>query len=188
MHKGHINDHGLEMSQFNRFEKVLSGHFHRKSDNGTIYYLGTQYEITWSDYNCPKGFHIFDTQTRELTRVPNPINMFKKIIYNDTKENYLQKDISEYNDCHIKVIVEEKTDTNMYGAFIDRLHNDINTYEVNIIEDSFNINASADLNIVDQGEDTLTFLNNYINSLDTELDKAKMNSIVKELYHEVQDK
>ena len=74
------------------------------------------------------------------------------------------------------------------GAFIDRLHNDINTYEVNIIEDSFNINASADLNIVDQGEDTLTFLNNYINSLDTELDKAKMNSIVKELYHEVQDK
>jgi|TARA_B100001939_G_scaffold113833_1_gene98386 predicted phosphodiesterase len=188
MHKGHINDHGLDMSQFNRFEKVLSGHFHRKSDNGTIYYLGTQYEITWSDYNCPKGFHIFDTQTRELTRVSNPIKMFKKIIYNDTKENYLQKDISEYNDCHIKVFVEEKTDTNMFGAFIDRLHNDINTYEVNIIEDSFNINASADVNVIDQGEDTLTFLQNYIDSLDTELDKSKMNSIVKELYHEVQDK
>ena len=51
MHKGHINEHGLEMQQFNRFEKVISGHFHRKSDNGTIYYLGTQYEITWSDYN-----------------------------------------------------------------------------------------------------------------------------------------
>ena len=69
MHKGHINEHGLEMQQFNRFEKVISGHFHRKSDNGTIYYLGTQYEITWSDYNCSKGFHIFDTQTRELTKV-----------------------------------------------------------------------------------------------------------------------
>ena len=41
MHKGHINEHGLEMQQFNRFEKVISGHFHRKSDNGTIYYLGT---------------------------------------------------------------------------------------------------------------------------------------------------
>ena len=71
---------------------------------------------------------------------------------------------------------------------IDRLHNDINTYEVNIIEDSFNINASADVNVIDQGEDTLTFLQNYIDSLDTELDKSKMNSIVKELYHEVQDK
>ena len=114
--------------------------------------------------------------------------MFKKIIYNDTKENYLQKDISEYKDCHIKVFVEEKTDTNMFGEFIDRLHNDINTHEVNIIEDSFNINASADVNVIDQGEDTLTFLQNYIDSLDTELDKSKMNDIVKEYYNEVQDK
>ncbi len=41
---------------------------------------------------------------------------------------------------------------------------------------------------MDQGEDTLSFLQNYINSLDTELDKNKMNSIVKDLYSEVQDK
>ena len=34
----------------------------------------------------------------------------------------------------------------------------------------------------------LSFLQNYINSLDTELDKNKMNSIVKDLYSEVQDK
>jgi len=187
MHKGHINEHGLEMQQFNRFEKVLSGHFHRKSDNGTIYYLGTQYEITWSDYNCPKGFHIFDTQTRELTRVPNPITMFEKIVYNDTKQSYSNIDISQYKDKHIKVIVEEKTDTNMFGQFIDRLHNEIDTHEVNVIEDSFNINASADVNVVDQGEDTLTFLQNYIDSLDTELDKGRMKDITKEFYNEVQD-
>ena len=81
MHKGHFQEVGLEMDQFKRFDKVLSGHYHRKSDNGTIYYLGTQYEITWSDYQCPKGFHIFDTDTRELTRIPNPLTMFEKIIY-----------------------------------------------------------------------------------------------------------
>ena len=33
-------------------------------------------------------------------------------------------DISQYKDKHIKVIVEEKTDTNMFGQFIDRLHNE----------------------------------------------------------------
>jgi DNA repair exonuclease SbcCD nuclease subunit len=188
MHKGHYNDWGLEMDQFKRFDKVMSGHYHKKSDNGTIYYLGTQYEITWSDYKCPKGFHIFDTDTRELTRISNPIRMFRKIVYNDKKESYTNKDISKYNDCNIKVIVEEKTDPIQFGEFIDRLHNEINTYEVNIIEDSYNINATADINIVDQGEDTLTFLQNYINSLDTELDKARMNSIMKEFYQEVQDK
>ena len=188
MHKGHFQEVGLEMDQFKRFDKVLSGHYHRKSDNGTIYYLGTQYEITWSDYQCPKGFHIFDTDTRELTRIPNPLTMFEKIIYNDTKQSYTNMDISKYKDKHLKVIVEEKTDTNQFGEFIDRLHNEINTHEVNVIEDSYNINATADVNIIDQGEDTLTFLHNYINSLDTELDKARINSIMKDFYQEVQEK
>jgi len=188
MHKGHFQDHGLEMDLFKRFEKVYSGHYHRKSDNGTIFYLGTQYEITWSDYQCPKGFHVFDTNTRELTRIPNPISMFKKIVYNDKVNSYSTMDISEYENCFIKVIVEEKTDVNQFGDFIDRLHNEIHTNEVNVIEDSYNINSTADVNIVDQGEDTLSFLQNYINSLDTKLDKNKMNSIVKDLYSEVQDK
>ncbi len=188
MHKGHFQDVGLDMNQFKRFDKVLSGHYHRKSDNGTIYYLGTQYEITWSDYQCPKGFHIFDTDTRELTRIPNPLTMFEKIIYNDTKQSYTNMDISKYKDKHLKVIVEEKTDTAQFGEFVDRLHNEINTYEVNVIEDSYNINSTADVNIIDQGEDTLTFLQNYINSLDTELDKARINSIMKEYYQEVQEK
>ena len=188
MHKGHFQEHGLEMDLFKRFEKVYSGHYHRKSDNGTIFYLGTQYEITWSDYQCPKGFHVFDTNTRELTRIPNPISMFKKIVYNDKVNSYSTMDISEYENCFIKVIVEEKTDVNQFGDFIDRLHNEIHTNEVNVIEDSYNINSTADVNIVDQGEDTLSFLQNYINSLDTELDKNKMNSIVKDLYSEVQDK
>ena len=78
MHNGHFNDHGQDKAMFKRFEKVISGHFHKKSDDGQIYYLGTQYEMTWSDYECPKGFHIFDTETRDLTRVENPIKMFKK--------------------------------------------------------------------------------------------------------------
>ena len=101
-----------------------------------------------------------------------------------SKQKY---DLSQYKDKHIKVIVEEKTDTNMFGEFIDRLHNEIDTHEVNVIEDSFNINASADVNVVDQGEDTLTFLQNYIDSLDTELDKGRMKDITKEFYNEVQD-
>ena len=47
-----MNEHGTEKSVFKRFEKVMSGHFHKKSDDGHIYYLGTQYEMTWSDYKC----------------------------------------------------------------------------------------------------------------------------------------
>ena len=110
------------------------------------------------------------------------------IDFSNTKQSYTNMDISKYKDKHLKVIVEEKTDTNQFGEFIDRLHNEINTHEVNVIEDSYNINATADVNIIDQGEDTLTFLHNYINSLDTELDKARINSIMKDFYQEVQEK
>ena len=77
MHNGHMNEHGTEKTVFKRFEKVISGHFHKKSDDGHVYYLGTQYEIMWSDYKCPKGFHIFDTNTREIERVWNPKTIHK---------------------------------------------------------------------------------------------------------------
>ena len=72
MHGGHVNQHGLESNIFKRFEKVYQDTFIKNQMMVSIHYLGTQYEITWSDYNDPKGFHIFDTNTRELERVPNP--------------------------------------------------------------------------------------------------------------------
>jgi len=108
MHNGHMNEQGLEKAMFKRFEKVMSGHFHKKSDDGQIYYLGTQYEMTWSDYMCPKGFHIFDTATRELSRVENPNRMFKKIVYNDKETNYDTIDIKEYDHTFVKLFISNK--------------------------------------------------------------------------------
>lgn len=129
MHKGHVNVQGLEKEQFKRFEKVISGHFHKKSDDTHIYYLGTQYEITWSDYQCPKGFHIFDTQTRELERISNPYKIHKKIMYDDTKEDYTNKDLSEYENSFIKLFIIQKKNPKMFDDLIDRFHNKINIHE-----------------------------------------------------------
>ena len=65
-HIGSWSHEGVEANVFDKFDMAMSGHFHHKSDNGTVYYLGNPYEITWSDYKDPRGFHIFDTDTREL--------------------------------------------------------------------------------------------------------------------------
>jgi len=178
-----MNIQGLDKSLFKRFEKVMSGHFHKKSDDGQIYYCGTQYEITWSDYKCPKGFHIFDTETRELTRIPNPLRIHKKLIYNDKEEDYSKLDLSHFEDCFIKVFVTNKTNEEMFNKLIDRLHNTVDTHEVNIIEDlSSDITASVKENILEQGEDTLTFLGNYVDQIDTDLDRTKLKKAVKELF------
>ena len=65
MHENIVQTHGYDKSIVKRFDKTFSGHFHKKSDDGQIFYLGAQYEMTWSDYNDTKGFHIFDTDTRD---------------------------------------------------------------------------------------------------------------------------
>ena len=188
MHKGHLNEQGLEKDLFKRFEKVLSGHFHKKSDDGHIYYLGCPYQIMWSDYNCPKGFHIFDTQTRELTRIPNPLIMFKKFVYNDKGEDYSKKDLSEYENTFVKLFVSNRTDTDMFDKLLDRFHNEINAYEINVIEDNnSDMSASVREDILEQGEDTLTFLGNYIDQIDTTLNKAKLKTFAKELYVEANE-
>ncbi len=187
MHKGYFNEHGLEKNIFHRFEKVISGHFHKKSDDGQIYYLGAQYEMTWSDYMCPKGFHIFDTDTRELTRIPNPLRIHKKIIYDDEENNYNQMNIEEYQNCFVKLYISKKSDEDMYNAFINRLHTEINVHELNIIEDTFDIQSSVPENILEQGEDTLTFLGNYIDQVDTKLDKQKLKTFAEGLYTEANE-
>ena len=66
-----IKSHGMDKKVFNRYEAVYSGHYHTKSTQENVTYLGTQYELTWSDAGDPKYFHVLNTDTRELTPVKN---------------------------------------------------------------------------------------------------------------------
>ena len=187
MHKGHFSDVGLEKSFFSRFEKVISGHFHKKSDDGQIYYLGTQYEITWSDYKCPKGFHIFDTNTRELTRVENPYRIHKKILYNDKEVNYSNYDISKFDKCFVKLFITNKNDDEMYNKFVERLYSEIDVHSLQIIDDITDIHVSVSDDVVEKSEDTLTFLRNYIDQIETDLDKDKLKKYAQNIYNEVSE-
>jgi len=185
MHGGHFSESGFDKSEFKKFDTIFSGHFHKKSDDGQIFYCGTQYQITWNDYECPKGFHIFDTETRELERIPNPLSIFKKIYYDDKKTNYKELDISEYDKTFVKLFVVNKSKEEMFDKFVNRLHTEIDLHEINIIdEDQSDITASVREDILDQGEDTLTFLGNYIEQIDTDLDRQQLKDFINKLYKE----
>tara|TARA_A100000164_G_scaffold89170_1_gene77014 strand:- start:1517 stop:2578 length:1062 start_codon:yes stop_codon:yes gene_type:complete len=184
MQNGVINPHGNEKSDFSRFDRVVSGHFHKHTDDGQIFYCGAQYEMTWSDYQDPKGFHIFDTETREITRIKNPLTIHKKIIYNDAKKDYTNFDLTEYNNHYIKLIVLNKTKDQMFDKFIERLYNEITVHDLTIIEDYSDIKASVKDDILEMGEDTVTFLNNYVDQLDTKVDKEKLKQYLRSIYIE----
>ena len=104
MYKGHKAEGSYDKEIFKRFDTVMSGHFHHKSDDGQIYYLGTPYELYWNDFGDPKGFHIFDTETREFEFYPNPNRLFKKIYYDDghSCDEMLNYDITEYENCYVR--------------------------------------------------------------------------------------
>jgi len=187
MHRGQISLEGHKKEMFRRFDTVFSGHFHHKSDDGQIYYLGTPYQITWSDYDDPKGFHIFDTETRELERIINPYILFRKIYYDDTQEDYNNHDIAQYENQYVKLIVVNKKDLYEFDKFVDRLLM-ADAYEVKIIEDFSELDASnVSDDIVENTEDTMTLLEKYIDELDVTLNKDRLKNTMRNLYIEAQD-
>ena len=187
MHKGHFSENGHAKEIFKKFDTVFSGHFHKKSDDGKIYYLGAPYQITWSDDNCPKGFHIFDTVDKTLERIVNPFTIFEKIYYDDTNTDYSKVDVSQYKDKFIKLVVVNKKDLYQFDRFTDRLLQE-QTHEVKIVEDFSDLDAeNVSDDIAENTQDTTTLLEKYIDELDVDLDKKRLKNTMKALYLEACD-
>lgn len=190
MYRGSINDHGFDPSIFSKFDLVCSGHFHHKSTIGNINYLGSPYEITWSDYNDPRGVHIFDTDTRELTYYQNPLRMFYKLFYDDSK--YSRKQLLEYveaqsliEECFVKVVIKNKTKPALFDTFIKAIEQH-RVSDIQIVEDHLNLNMVAEGEIIDEAEDTMTILSKYVEQigLESNFDKDQVIPFLRELYHE----
>ncbi len=178
-----IMDHGFDVKHFKKFDKVYSGHFHKRSNQGEIYYLGNPYEIYWNDVNETRGFHIFDTETLEHTPINNPHRLFYKIFYEDT--NHQTFDTREYEGKIIKVIVRKKTETKKFEKFIDKLYAS-NVAELKIIE-NFEFSGwydGEDNFEAYESEDTMSILNRYIEEADIKLDKSIVQKIMNEVYQE----
>ena len=177
--RGHVMDHGMDIDIFDKFEKVYSGHYHTRSTNGKIFYLGNPYEMFWNDVNDPRGFHIFDTETIEHTPINNPYKLFYNIYYEDT--NYKLFNATEYKNKIVKVIVRQKSNLKDFEKFIDKLYS-IGVQDLKIIE-NFDIQESEDFEI-DEDENTLSILNRYIDESEFDLDKNIIKGIFKDLYRQ----
>ena len=185
MHIGSWNPEGVDASLFKKFDMAMSGHFHHKSDNGNIYYLGNPYQITWSDYKDPRGFHIFDTETRELEFILNPLEMFHKIYYDDDKmtlESIQNEDYSKYKDCYVKVVVVKKNNPFWFDTLIDKLYKE-DVGDISVVENFDEDFLMGDENLIDEAEDTMTILSKYVNSLNID-NKKELDSLMQSLYTE----
>jgi len=172
-----IMEHGLESKLFEKFERVYSGHYHTRSNNGTVFYLGNPYEMYWTDVNDTRGFHIFDTETLTHTPINNPYKLFYHIYYEDTP--YQLFDATEYENKIVKVIVRKKSKPKDFEKFIDKLYT-AGIQELKIVE-NFDIQENEDFEI-DEEESTISILNRYIEESEFEFDKNVIKGIFQDLY------
>lgn len=188
MHRGLWQTGGMSTKVFERFEMVLSGHFHHKSTKNNITYLGSPYEMTWNDYNDARGFHIFNNNTRDLTFVQNSSRMFYKLWYDDenqTIDDVVKRDFSGFTGTYVKVIVQNKTNPYWFDLMMDKLYQ-ASPADVRIVEDNKNADDIEEADIINEAEDTLTILNKYIEGLNTNVDKQDLRILMSKLYNEAQ--
>ena len=186
MMKGMLCDHGLKKDIFSGFEAVYSGHFHHPSEYSNIKYLGAQYEMTWTDYNGRRGFHVFDTETRDIEFIKNPNRIFHKIEYDD--ENMTIEDIANINtdvlkNTYVKVIVKNRTNGYLYDTFLNKIA-DSGAADVKSIDDTLNLESSGVDEILDETQETKDILHAYIDSIETTVEKKKIKKVIDELYVE----
>ena len=186
MDRGNICHEGIQKSDLSKYDVVLTGHFHHKSDDGQIYYVGTPGEMTWSDHDDPRGFHIFDTHTRELEFIRNPYKMFHKIYYDDVAESIEEirnKDCSIYAESYVKVVVVNKQNPFIFDLLVENLYK-AGVSDISIVEDFSEVLLDNDQELIDQAEDTMTILSKYIDNLTLNVETDKLKTLMRELYVE----
>tara|TARA_Y100000310_G_scaffold329893_1_gene400551 strand:- start:503 stop:1558 length:1056 start_codon:yes stop_codon:yes gene_type:complete len=175
---------GMNFKLFDRYEKVISGHFHHRQEKENIYYMGTQYQITFADLSETKGFHIFDTDTREIEFIENPYKMFYNLSYNDESgpidiDNF---DCNYLEGSYIKLLVDHKEHLYSFERFMDKLY-DCGVAKITVVEDVIDSEWTKE-EIVDLAQDTVTLINNEIDAIEEVQDKPRMKKLIKDLYME----
>jgi DNA repair exonuclease SbcCD nuclease subunit len=182
MYKGMESHEGLSKETFDKFDLVFSGHYHHKNDDGTIYYLGNPYELTWQDYNDTRGFHLFCLQSRTLEFIANSYRMFERVEYDDKDAEPVDLDSLDLAQKYVKLVVVNKTDFYKFDKFIQKLYNK-GCHEIKILEDMSEFNdgeIGEEINL----EDTLSVLSHYIDSIETDVDKEHVKTFMRTLYTE----
>lgn len=186
MQKGMECVNGMSSAPFEKFDMVLTGHFHTKSTRGNIHYLGAQMEFFWNDCGDPKYFHVMDTSDCKLTPVRNPLTIYEKIYYNASGGGNRFMDLSHLDGKFVKVVVVDKGNPIEFEKFIDRIQSR-NIHELKIADD---FREFMGKNVEDGGmnlEDTETIIYDYIDNVDTDLDKGRIKNELSVLMTEAQN-
>lgn len=173
---------GMEPSLLRKYKAVYSGHFHCRHSKENIHYLGTQYQMTFTDLGERKGFHILHTDTQQMEFVENPHQIFHEIEYDDSNNDYNILNCNQYRNTFVRLQVKSKNRPIMFDNLLDRL-NDAPVHSVTIV-DQTEKDVNKNQAVVDVGKDTLTLICEEIDTMDGIVDPVRLKTLIREIYSE----
>lgn len=192
MEQGHICVDGMDKSELRRYDRVYSGHFHHRSSDGTIHYVGSPGEMTWADYEDSRGFHILDLDTLDLEFVRNPYQLHHKYNFDgavETIETINARDYSFYEQTIVRIVVRNRVEGIVFDTFMKRMEAakpiEIQVEEV-YVDNSYGDVMDSNAETYDTG-DSLKAMSQYIEAIDMALDKDMLKNMVKEIHSKAID-
>ena len=183
-----IAKEGMQTTGLGKFDIVLTGHYHHRSIKDNIYYVGSHAEFTWADYGDEHGFHILDTDTRDIEFIKNPYTVFAKIWYNDSKGKVSppKGGFESLNGKIVKVIISSKNDQEQYDWFMTQVEN-AQPLDIQAVDDHLNMDLTDDEAIIEETKDTLSIIRNYIKQANNIVPVEKLDNLIVDLYNKAQE-
>ena len=178
MHPGAVSKEGLHLSDFKSWNTVWSGHYHTQSQNQNIHYLGTPYQMNWSDANSKHGFWVFDTTDRSMEFIENPHRYFHRMYWNDSCDY----DVTRVKDGYVKVNVQKKSDFEAFENFIDKI-NFNSPFDLRVIESYEEFNQENVKDLIELAS-TENLIEEYIDEVATNSNKESVKQMMLTIYQE----
>lgn len=204
MLKDFVSNEGFNRSQFERYKLTLSGHYHIRSRNGNIHYIGSPYQLSWNDFDEPKGFCLLgeDFQIKYIENTVNP--KYVKVLVR-TLDDELGYTVQGLNSGKSESISEKEmlkitknnyvrvlTESNISQTNVDNIYSSLNLvscdgHKVEIINtteliDDFDFTEIE--KTVDIDTDGIKLITSYISGIefDDSIDKQLLQTIAIDLY------
>jgi DNA repair exonuclease SbcCD nuclease subunit len=182
--RGVIHEFGMDHKIFDRYEQVLSGHYHIRNEKDNVKYLGSPYQMTFNDAGDVKGFWVIDTDTRDLEFIENPKTMFHVLRYDDSNNNYenMKSYCSQFEKKYVKIFVAEKTKPQILDELVDTMYSE-GVHNLTVIEDVDSI-VSSESDGQELSKSTIELLMDEIKTNPKITNQERVQKLVKELYLE----
>ena len=175
MGKGIESQHdSIDRKFLNKFDLVISGHYHSYSHVNNICYLGTPYEMNFNDEGEDKFIGLFEDGKLEL--IKNPYTYFKQVVVKSEQDIL---DISNLTDKKVKVKLE--CDKNIQiEKWLQELKEKVNC-DISEVNEKINIDENITINKME----LIDVWNEFLTTTTLDVNKEEINNIFLEEYYKV---